>query len=293
MPQELRVLREPERDRCGVEVGTAIALGAVEYREVGLMRHSTQRQRSKRAADPHSQQQLRCGTFVPPLRLDAADLDALLGVVRARSTAELDQAGARLRSLLGAAGTDFEPHIAAVKTKLLEMERLRYLAATDPLTGLANRRAVMEALRRDLARASRSGAALSLVMLDIDDFKAINDTYGHAEGDEVLRLCARCVKAVTRNGDLVGRLGGDEIVVVLPETDSARAVAIGERIRSDLAASSQHRAQPIGLSFGVATSSSSSSAHALMAAADRAMYQDKAARRVGRDREINGLAAHL
>lgn len=168
------------------------------------------------------------------------------------------------------------------------MERLRSLAATDPLTGLANRRAVMEALRRDLARASRSGSPLSLVMLDIDDFKAINDTFGHAEGDEVLRLCARCAKAVTRNGDLVGRIGGDEIVVLLPETDSARARAIGERIRSDLVASSQQRAHPTGLSFGVATSAPSASAHALMAAADRAMYQDKAARRVGRDRPAYG-----
>lgn len=253
------------------------------------MRHSTQRNRFKRTAGPHSQQQLRCGTFVPPLRLDAADLDALLEVVRARSTAELEQADARLRSLLGAAATDLEPHMAAIRTKLLEMERLRCLAATDPLTGLANRRAVMAALRRDLARASRSGSPLSVVMLDIDDFKTINDTFGHAEGDEVLRLCARCAQAVTRNGDLVGRIGGDELVVLLPETDSARAIVIGARIRSDLAASSQRRAQPIGLSFGVATSSPSVSAHALLAAADRAMYQDKAVRRVGRDRPREGL----
>ena len=208
--------------------------------------------------------------------------------MRAQSIVELEQADARLHSLLGAAAADLEPHVAALKCKLLEMERLKTLAATDPLTGLANRRAIMEALRRDLARASRSGSSLSLLMLDIDGFKAIDDTFGHAEGDEVLRLCARCARGATRNGDLVGRIGGDELVVLLPETDSARARAIGERIRADVAAASKQR--PVGLSVGVATSSLSASAYALIAAADRAMYQDKAARRVGRDYAMSSPA---
>jgi diguanylate cyclase (GGDEF)-like protein len=221
---------------------------------------------------------------VPALQLDATDLDALLGVVRAKSVVELEQASARLRSLLGTTRTDLEPHIAAVKARLLELRRLERLAATDSLMGLANWRAIMEALRRELARASRSRAPLSVVMLDIDDFKAINDAFGHAEGDEVLRLCARCAKAVTRNGDLVGRIGGDELVVLLPDTDSVHATVIGERIRSDVAAASKQRARAVELSFGVGASPPNESAFALMSAADRAMYQDKAARRVGRDR---------
>jgi len=114
-------------------------------------------------------------------------------------------------------------------------EHLARLAITDPLTGLANRRHLLAELERELHRAGRSGHPVSVLMLDLDKFKDINDQYGHAVGDAVLvAVAARCT-ARLRTIDRCGRVGGEEFVVVLPETDAEGAATTAERVRAKLA----------------------------------------------------------
>jgi diguanylate cyclase (GGDEF)-like protein len=247
--------------------------------------HSARITRPKRG-EPRSQSSARAEASIT---LDASDLDALLAVIGAGTLSDLDRKSARLRSLLGSQAEVLEPHLAALRANVGELNRLRHLAATDALTNLVNRRAFTDALRRELARVTRSGARLALVMFDIDDFKSINDTLGHAAGDDVLRIFARCATARTRKGDLLGRMGGDEFLLMLPETDVAHAHAIAERIRADFAAAAAQRSMTVGVSVGIASSTSAASAPGVIAEADRAMYRDKAARHVGR----GGSAHHL
>ena len=112
-----------------------------------------------------------------------------------------------------------------------ENEALQTLALTDELTGIANRRALFQAADEILA----SGRALSVVMFDLDHFKEINDTYGHLVGDRVLTELANCLKENTRVGDIIARYGGDEFVLLLPETGEVDARTIAERIRRGVA----------------------------------------------------------
>ena len=117
--------------------------------------------------------------------------------------------------------------------KALEGE-LRRLANTDMLTGIANRRSFMESLRREIMRARRYGRPLSLLMLDVDHFKRINDTHGHPCGDEVLKKLAVTVRETLRDSDLFGRIGGEEFAVALPETPLAGALQNAERVRAEV-----------------------------------------------------------
>ena len=217
------------------------------------------------------------------ITLDAADLAALLEVVEARDPAQLERSAARLRALLGSSATRLEPHLRALYARLRELQLTRRLAATDALTGLANRRSFSEAFRRELARCTRSGTPLAVVMLDLDDFKSINDTWGHSAGDDVLRLVARHAQQCVRQGDLVARLGGDELALLLPDTDPHEARAIGGRIRDSVAPTSTDsavRAGPaIGVSLGVAVAPRAASVQQVLAEADRDLYRDKAARK--------------
>ena len=118
---------------------------------------------------------------------------------------------------------------------LEQNERLQHelarLAQTDPLTDLANRRSFIELAEKELARALRYGSPLSVLMVDIDYFKRINDTHGHASGDEVLRQLADLFRLELRNIDIVGRLGGEEFAIVLAQTDGEQAFEVAERLR--------------------------------------------------------------
>ena len=159
------------------------------------------------------------------------------------------------------------------------------LAFTDSLTGLYNRRYFMEQMEREFIRANRSKAALSLIMVDLDGLKAINDRYGHHEGDAFLREVAGIIKANTRASDVAARWGGDEFMLLAPETDSDSAWKIAERVRGQV--KRYHRileGEEVGITISVGIVSYPSHASMiseLLRRADEAMYS---AKRGGKDR---------
>jgi two-component system cell cycle response regulator len=160
-------------------------------------------------------------------------------------------------------------------------------AVTDELTGLPNHRAFREAIRKEAARAQRFRHDLSLVILDIDDFKGVNDTYGHLQGDAVLRAIGTIVGEESRGIDEPARYGGEEFVIALPETSLEGALEVAERLRTRIAAESVPRVDGAGAlsvtaSLGAATMDDSiNDVNRLIAAADEALYE---AKRSGKDR---------
>ena len=154
------------------------------------------------------------------------------------------------------------------------------LAMTDSLTGLPNRRALQQALDRELARASRKREAVSLLLADVDHFKQINDTYGHSTGDAALQALAGVLHSCCRSMDLATRYGGDEFVVVLPETTRIGAVRAARRIQDQVARLRVRDAAGVRLriSIGVAcTTETGTTETALIRAADQALYKVKRA----------------
>lgn len=158
-----------------------------------------------------------------------------------------------------------------------------YRARRDPLTGLLNRGALEERLAEEIARTDRYGGRLSLLMMDLDDFKDVNDRLGHHAGDVALIAVAREIGREKRLSDVAARFGGEEFVLVLPETDEDRAATIGERLRVRIANSHPAGAR-ITISVGVAcVPVHATDGASLMEAADRALY---AAKHAGKDRVV-------
>lgn len=161
-------------------------------------------------------------------------------------------------------------------------ETVRRLAVTDELTGLANHRHFQESLAHEVARAGRLGVPLALLMLDIDDFKLVNDRHGHQQGDAVLRAVADVVRAKVRAIDLPARYGGEELAVILPHMDVDRAATVGQRLRTAIAAARVSGrggcALTVTASIGIAALGSEvASAGDLVRAADAALYRAKRA----------------
>jgi diguanylate cyclase (GGDEF)-like protein len=160
-------------------------------------------------------------------------------------------------------------------------------AVTDDLTGLSNQRRFNELLAKEIERATRFGHDLSLLMFDLDDFKAVNDNHGHLQGDDVLRAVGNAVRDESREVDEPARYGGEEFAVALPETGVVGAVELAERIREsigelDIKIRNGSGSTPVTASVGVATmSDETDNPDALVAAADEALYAAKAA---GKDR---------
>jgi diguanylate cyclase (GGDEF)-like protein/PAS domain S-box-containing protein len=165
-----------------------------------------------------------------------------------------------------------------------ELERanvlLQLLATSDGLTGLKNRRAFEERLQIEFTLAKRTGRDLSVLMIDIDNFKRRNDTWGHAAGDEVMRKLGAILNSTVRLTDTAARYGGEEFAVLLPDTDGEQAVALAQRLRTRIAGEEWEHS-PVTLSFGVSTVDAFTiDMDQLMRAADSAMY---AAKRAGKD----------
>jgi diguanylate cyclase (GGDEF)-like protein len=173
--------------------------------------------------------------------------------------------------------------ILGLQEELLNaQEALRFEATHDPLAGVWNRGAILQALEREMERARRMQTSLGLLMLDLDNFKKVNDVYGHLAGDEVLRASARRIADGVRSYDLVGRYGGEEFLVIAPGCVPPALLQQAERIRAGVA-------EPINTAAGLITISASIGAlgadfaqaacldsRSLVHAADRAMYQAKA-----------------
>lgn len=169
------------------------------------------------------------------------------------------------------------------KRKKLE-DDLRSLAETDELTGLRNRRSFMSSARVEFERFDRYSSPLSMIMIDIDHFKSVNDRYGHAVGDIVLKKFADICREQFRGVDVVGRLGGEEFAVLLPVTSAVEAVQIAQRLRSackKVCIDDDDEELMITASFGVACAEKDSDVQSLLSRADRALYLAKSA---GRDR---------
>ncbi|TBH21163.1 GGDEF domain-containing protein [Thermus thermamylovorans] len=148
-------------------------------------------------------------------------------------------------------------------------------AHTDFLTGLRNRRYLEQALERELFRVRRYGRPLSLVVLDLDGFKGVNDAYGHEAGDRVLKAVAATLEAHVRQSDRVVRLGGEEFAVLLPETSLAQALGLAQRLRQAVATLRVPPVERLSASFGVAQARPEDSSLSLLKRADEAMYRAK------------------
>ena len=162
------------------------------------------------------------------------------------------------------------------------IERAERLAGTDDLTGLFNVRALTDTLRREAARASRSGRPLSVLVVDLDDFKLVNDGHGHLRGSRVLIEVAGLLRDSTRETGVAARCGGDEFAIVLPDTGAQGAAAAGDRLRARIARHVFLRRAGCGIrltaSVGAATTSgTATSGVGLLDLADRALYDMKAA----------------
>jgi diguanylate cyclase (GGDEF)-like protein len=172
-----------------------------------------------------------------------------------------------------------------------DLARLTRQAQTDALTNLANRRALDERLDDEVDHARRLGTNVAFVIADIDNFKSVNDSYGHQTGDEVLRKVARVFAEAVRELDLPGRYGGEEIALVLPGTNLSGARALAEKVRKSLeelhVTTAQGNAVQVTASFGAACFPAQSGVEELVAAADAALYE---AKRTGKNRVVTVTA---
>lgn len=167
------------------------------------------------------------------------------------------------------------------------LERIQYLAHHDELTRISNRRHLGERLAAEQVNQRHSGQTMSLVLIDIDHFKRVNDQHGHAAGDAVLRHFAATLQATLRSTDFAGRWGGEEFLVVTPQAGADTAATLVDRLRDALAATSFDAAVPglrITFSAGVAECAPGEDLHLAIERADRALYQ---AKRGGRDRTVS------
>jgi diguanylate cyclase (GGDEF)-like protein len=174
--------------------------------------------------------------------------------------------------------------IAAVKIRAARFRSLAEQINRDSLTGLLNHISFKLQLEAELSRTVRAGSPLTLAMLDIDHFKRVNDTYGHPVGDRVIRGVATLLRKRLRKSDLIGRYGGEEFAVVMPDTDCEAAIRVLNELRENCAqivCCSGEQEFSCTLSIGVATSSGYADMGALIRAADGALYE---AKRGGRNR---------
>jgi two-component system cell cycle response regulator len=165
------------------------------------------------------------------------------------------------------------------------MRALRRMALTDSLTGIYNHQYIHDCLEKEISRSRRYKKSLSIVMLDIDNFKLINDVMGHPKGDEILRAVTAAIKTCLRGSDSFGRYGGEEFLLVLPETDAAGALVVAEKIRDSLRKAKFESADlNVTVSGGVAELAEDKNAVELVSRADALLY---VAKKQGKDRVLS------
>ena len=165
-----------------------------------------------------------------------------------------------------------------IAMRMVAQQALHEAATTDPLTRLANRRAMLERLEHEVSRCKRSQTSFTVLMMDIDRFKNINDTLGHAAGDSILEEAAMRLKSMLRSQDSAGRWGGEEFLIILPDTTIEHGTHVAEKLRSRMADApffSNGEVLQVAASFGVAAYSGQGDAMTVIASADRAMYEAK------------------
>jgi len=171
------------------------------------------------------------------------------------------------------------------------MDNEAKMARTDPLTGVANRRVLFDIIEHEIGAMTRNRSPLSLAFIDLDNFKAVNDSIGHDAGDEVLRAVVRGMKSVLRGMDLVARVGGDEFVVLLPDTDSFPAAEVADRLRKAVLNEMEKGMWPCDISIGLVTCQvPPCDPDELLARADKLMYQ---AKKMGRGRTVHESTAPI
>ncbi len=191
----------------------------------------------------------------------------------------------RQREAMSLGGDEFlhkpiEPEhlISAVKSRVIRYRSLRALMVRDSLTGLLNHTSFKERLRAEVARAKRQGKPLSVALIDIDLFKKVNDGYGHPAGDRVIKSLSRLLKQRLRGADVIGRYGGEEFAVALPDTPIEGALRVLDNIRESFAAIIQHAGDKtfqVSLSAGISQNAAASDGESLIQAADEALYVAK------------------
>lgn len=165
------------------------------------------------------------------------------------------------------------------------MRQLRDMAMTDTLTGAANRRSANEFMLKEYERSQQEGVPLTLIMMDVDKFKKINDTYGHEQGDQVLKVMTSVAKDMLRVSDLLVRWGGEEFLVVAPNTDAAQGFALAESIRQAIEKTPIEGCHNVTVSMGVSMIAAGETIESALGRADAALY---CAKETGRNRCING-----
>lgn len=167
----------------------------------------------------------------------------------------------------------------SLRDEVNQLEEFKHLAYRDTLTGLHNRRSFDERLDEEWARCGRYGRTMSLVLIDLNDFKPINDQAGHAKGDEVLRFVGHVLQETCRTCDIACRFGGDEFALLLPDTDAEGAEALMERVVARLYTEDSVLELPsnlrLAISYGVVDTLDSQSPEEMFEAADEAMYERK------------------
>jgi two-component system cell cycle response regulator len=210
---------------------------------------------------------------VVPLIADGSAFGAL---VVERGPARLQKIERRLLEILA----QFSSHAALEMRNAWLLQKVQQLAQTDELTGLGNRRAFQTALQQEVARATREGSELTLIMLDLDHFKLLNDVYGHLVGDEVLRQAGAALRSHCREFDTAARFGGEEFAILLPSCPTQESFSAAARLRQVIA--DLEFEVPVTASAGIATfPTHADDAMSLLRAADDALYHSK---RLGRNR---------
>ena len=261
--KEVEVRAEGGRDEYRIGLGTRVPL------EAGVLGIAAQRNELRQSADSKATSEQEHAVLCHPITYG----ETLLGIL----TVECFNRNTFTEEEILTLGT-LADLLATALHNAMTFEEMEYQSITDCLTGIKTRRYFLESVHAEWSRASRSGRAFSLLLIDLDKFKAVNDNLGHLEGDLVLARVGRILEHKCRHSNVVARYGGDEFVVLMPETSIEHARVLGERLRAWLANDSLLSKRGVTGSFGVAAFPlHGATIEEIIRQADQAMYLSKTA----------------